>query len=613
MTKKRSAFSSTRAETTEDPTDSYKISELVEIPNGNVDEVLAGELAIAAPVDADDLSLGLQTWKIKYSTILETAGGSVQSTFWESKLIPADTEIISGIDDNGNELTLLDLTSVYVNGVLLSADSYSLDAVAQTLTLSDGIVAEGDVVTIISLRSSQVPYDTPTIFTSDVQTDPVAPTNFSITREAISNQQEANWFLLDKIENIDIPDAPDMEHLATQEWVTEQIAAIPEVDLSDYATTEYVDVELGKAIDAQIEKNDQQDSQISTLENKVDALEGSTTDARYKHSSRPDPNTGEFVLQNVINEKVSQWEQCRYIKMTSTDFENNPHDFTRIYPGDFIRLASSTTNNATYKVINVLQQSQTVTFEVDFEVRGGEANSYEGIVYDFTHFKNLNAADFATISYVDQQDETKLGKDVANMATTGFRLKASASTGTKTFISLATDGQIAIYHLRTPTSPDDAATMKWVQDEIEAIDVLDVSSLTTRDDLFLAGGSGKQNIVSKTGYAGYLCYGDAGGEDERRVAWGSSTVWLYKKLDMQGNQIVDVATPTADNHAANRKYVTDQIAGIAMPDADIPDATKDIKGITYRGTACVQSSTPSSLKEGQLCWVKNTKRLYIGE
>ncbi len=410
MKKNRSAFKSTRAENEEpeDPqTDSYKISELVEIPAGNVEQVMAGVLPIAAPVSGSDPTLGLQTWKIKYSTILETAGGSVQSTFWESSSVPADTNVISGLDDDGNELTLLDLTSVYINGVLLSTSSFTLNGGNQTITLEDVIVELGDVVTVISLRSSQVPYeDNPVIFTSDVQTNPTAPQNFSITREAITNQQEANWFLLDKIDSIEIPETPEMDHLATQEWVLDQSY------ITDQVVTDAIDAQA--QVQAEIDRV--QDEAIQQNADKVAALEGSTTDARYKCSARPDPSFGEFVLTNILNEKVIEWEQCKYIKMTQTDFENNTHDFSRIYPGDFIRLAVSLTNNATYQVKQVMQGSQSVTLDVDFETRGGEASAYEGGIYDFTHFKSLNVNDFATINYVDQRDSATLSSANADAA-----------------------------------------------------------------------------------------------------------------------------------------------------------------------------------------------------
>ena len=68
-------------------------------------------------------------------------------------------------------------------------------------------------------------------------------------------------------------------------------------------------------------------------------------------------------------------------------------------------------------------------------------------------------------------------------------------------------------------------------------------NVTVDKDLILAGGDGKQNILAKTGFSGYLCYGNEGSEETRRLAWGSQTVWLYKKLTLQGNKIYNVADP----------------------------------------------------------------------
>ena len=354
----------------------------------------------------------------------------------------------------------VDASIVTVNGVILRPDQYTLTT--EKLTILDNGLIAGDVLAISSFCGAIAGSVVETLTTADVATMGNRPAKIPpVTRSEIHNQQQANWYLLDAVDALNESVGGEFENYATVDYVDQQIAEIPPVDLSGYATEDYVDQQIAAippvdlsayatqewvldqsyiteqvvtdAVDAQAQAqaniDRQQNEAIQQNADKVAALEGSTTDARYKCSPRTDPSLGEFVLTSILNEKVAQWDQCKYIKMTQTDFENNTHDFSRIYPGDFIRLAVSLTNNATYKVNQVMQGSQSVTLDVDFEARAGESMAYEGGIYDFTHFKSLNVNDFATINYVDQRDSATLSSANADAATKYVPKTGGAFTG----------------------------------------------------------------------------------------------------------------------------------------------------------------------------------------
>ena len=123
--------------------------------------------------------------------------------------------------------------------------------------------------------------------------------------------------------------------------------------------------------------------------------------------------------------------------------------------------------------------------------------------------------------------------------------------------------------------------------------------------MILAGGDGKQNILAKTGFAGYLCYGNEGSEDARRVAWGSRTVWLYKQLDMQGNKIYDVADPDPSETAGvvTVNYLNEALGSIET-DTDTLDArylklsSSSVQKVTGAVEIASTSTTVNKFKVG---------------
>ena len=77
------------------------------------------------------------------------------------------------------------------------------------MVLDTNCVAAGDIVSIISLTGTEASASF-YAFTDDIKTRQESPINFKIARSDITTQQEANWYLLDKIDSLDAT-TPDVD------------------------------------------------------------------------------------------------------------------------------------------------------------------------------------------------------------------------------------------------------------------------------------------------------------------------------------------------------------------------------------------------------------------
>lgn len=239
--------------------------------------------------------------------------------------------------------------------------------------------------------------------------------------------------------NADITAA--VEGLATEEWVTEQVEGVDIPSIDGLTTQEYVD-NADQAVQRFATSADQgvqnwviakdyitedvvtdavaaqartqgtidsgQDTKISTLENKVSALEGTVVEAQFKADSRDEPTVGGFVLHSFESTKTLLFSQAVKIVFSETDFQNKPIDASKLLNGDLIRLVMSPSNYATYKVTGSFTRDGRITVEVSEPTVGPEEVVMDGFVYDFTHTTPFDTANAASKKYVDDQDEVTL-------------------------------------------------------------------------------------------------------------------------------------------------------------------------------------------------------------
>lgn len=301
--------------------------------------------------------------------------------------------------------------------------------------------------------------------------------------------QAANEYTDGAVAGIVFPEPPSLETYATMQWVEDKAYATQTwVTNQDYATNTEVAEGIAAQALVQATTDGLQDDEIDTLKNKVSALEGAVIEAQFKADPRDEPNTGSFVLKNVLGEKVVLFAQASYIVMSSTDFTNKPIDISKVLVGDIVRLASGPTSYANYNVRAVGERIEgKVSLEVELNSAPDGAIVFDGYVYDFLHATPFDVANMATITYVDGQDgvtldaakkytDEELGKfelpeltadglmvtTGENMVETGWKIRAPGGGNTWTYISLATAGEIALNHLRDPVESHHAVNKGWV-------------------------------------------------------------------------------------------------------------------------------------------------------
>jgi len=301
--------------------------------------------------------------------------------------------------------------------------------------------------------------------------------------------EAANNYTDGAVGGIVFPDPPSLETYATMQWVEDKSYTTQSwVTAQDYANN--TEVSEGIAAQARIQATTDglQDDEIDTLKNKVSALEGTVVEAVYKADARDEPQVGSFVLKSVLNEKVLLFSQASYIVLSTTDFNNKVVDVSKILVGDIVRLSSSLESYANYKVLGIGERSEgKFALEVEFNSAPENAIVFDGYPYNFLHASPFDAANMASITYVDDQDSLNLAAaksytddeikkielpEVAtgnlmvttgeNVVETGWKIRAPGKDGLYTYMSLATAGELALNHVRNPTESHHAANRGWV-------------------------------------------------------------------------------------------------------------------------------------------------------
>ena len=72
------------------------------------------------------------------------------------------------------------------------------------------------------------------------------------------------------------------------------------------------------------------------------------------------------------------------------------------------------------------------------------------VIYDFEFIPAFDPSAYATVDYVDEQDEKAVKKAGTNIVEDNFKIK----TSNKTFISVGEE--LKLYHVADPTGNDDA-------------------------------------------------------------------------------------------------------------------------------------------------------------
>ena len=190
---------------------------------------------------------------------------------------------------------------------------------------------------------------------------------------------------------------------------------------------------------------------VSTLEAKVEALEGTVTDGTWRFTSRDTPLQGEFDLLDGVGAKINgDWSKAQFIYLTNPDYLNVNHTFEFLGLEDYIRIGGAG-GGAVYRVKSGKTGTNAL---VEYQVEHVSSNGVvlESFAHDFEFTPGFDPTAYATISYVDEQDEKAVKKAGTSIVTDNFRIK----TESKSFISLNNGTEMRLYHVADPTGQDDA-------------------------------------------------------------------------------------------------------------------------------------------------------------
>jgi hypothetical protein len=363
------------------------------------------------------------------------------------------------------------------------------------------------------------------ITTSDLVTENNQPMfrdssgRFTKSSEAeIRNQQQANWYLRDRI----------VEGVEKQDEIIENHEGLQEI------------VEEGLQLQASIQQG------VDLLNDKVTALEGAVGEHSfiYRMSEAPDPGYFSITNESGATNTVSDGTK---INLTLVDRNGNAVDVDRITVGDVLRLADIGQENCELRITSV---DESPTFS--YTKLSGNIDRLSDYPYDFVMLSQFDPAGLATIAYVDERDDTKLdkaggtvtgnlsvnanstiisGKEGTSTGQGIFNVKANGPSGRSVF-EVRNDGRISLKNASGSTlvasSEDEPMTKKagdyrynhthmlWKYMGVESTDI-DASDLKDGEFALRFSGSGEGKKVyiylSDKDAEGHYWYGHFSGKE----------------------------------------------------------------------------------------------------
>lgn len=299
---------------------------------------------------------------------------------------------------------------------------------------------------------------------------------------------------------------------------------------------------------------------LDTLENKVEALEGTVIDGNWYAESRSTPREGGFDITSGGLQSMGDWN-ADYIRIHKTDNTGKVFTFGEISIGDYIRIGAPG-SNCVYKITEI------PTGSLDWQSLGVELTRSTGtpipeLVYDFEFLPSFDPSAYATIDYVDNQDNTKVNLTGENIITTPWRIKSND----KSFISVTTN-EMKLYHIADPTGESSTwAANKGYVDTESAKKVSKVGDqMSGRLDITMAneGTAAIRTIgqinVKKPGE-------ELGGANN--FSAGPSYVRVF-------------TTPSSPNDVVTKEFLDTELANVAAPDLSNYATRSFAEDLTYR-------------------------------
>ena len=204
---------------------------------------------------------------------------------------------------------------------------------------------------------------------------------------------------------------------------------------------------------------------VGALETKVTALEGAVGEHSLVFSSGMTPEDGEFTITIDGMSASNTLSGGTVITMSGTDRNGNSIAIDRITEGDVLRLSDISSTTAELKITSVNGGGA-----FGYEKLFGDLDRLSEYPYDLNLFSSFDPQGLATIDYVDERDDTKIGKG-GNQALyngTRWQLRQLDNDGVVRALITIEDGKMNLGHVATPSLDDDAVNKSYVDEAIAA-------------------------------------------------------------------------------------------------------------------------------------------------
>ena len=368
------------------------------------------------------------------------------------------------------------------------------------------------------------------------------------------------------------------------------------------------------------------------LSEKVEALEGVTTAGNWTANTSSSARPGDFLLYKADFTPATIWADATSIGIQPVDADGISHSFGPAID-DTIRLRYDKGNVslATYKIEEILNIGW---FKVRLTSEIGIPQ--DGEVYNVEFLPSFDPNVYATMTYVDNKDDTKLNLTGGDL-TGNLRSTHSLYTD-KTFVADTAGTNFYSFLLQDNTTK---AVRLGISHPSASVDAIRYKALTGSRHAFYGydsdGTNGKEvfsiyrtNVKIDTDLnihaPGSIRYkNDAGatffglfqqstaecrlnvqpGKSFKITGTYQNTLTNLFQVNSDGElRINRVVTPTTDTMAANKAYVDSKVVSAA------PNATDAIKGIAKLGQLPQGTSVPN-LDRGQLFYNTNNKTLLL--
>lgn len=381
------------------------------------------------------------------------------------------------------------------------------------------------------------------------------------------------------------------------------VPAAPPVSLDGVNTTIAVALEVQEQIlerldDGEVTQTSLQDTVTtaldvqSTLENRVQALEGTVVDGVWKYGSRAWPqNAGEFDIVDASTNKTTVWQDATTLRLFNTDVNGKVYTFTEVNVSDFIRIGAPG-SSAVYRAVSAARPQGDYT-EFLVEIVTHEDQAYEGILnYNFEFLPAFDATAYATISYVDQQDnDIKDTIDNDCIKNSGTQVLSSSiwklqqpdeDSVNRNYIEIE-NNNMKLFHVQDPTDgANEWAANKGYVDTIGNKKVSKTGTSTVSGDIVFTPSSGYSAFKMRLNGENTLKLWNSAGESRLHVEPGKvfkltsnvngSDAQTVKVFESGKIRISNHLLPLESSDVANRQYVDDAIAA-ALTRSTNPDPT----------------------------------------